>query len=164
MARSYSGETQSPPVKQSPQTELLQAEAYPGTCAAAPRPAAGRLLSPDTQSKSPHRRRSRRPGPPTSETGRRCGFPPGPGTKTDMSTRRWRSGSAVLSGRRTDTSPMSDRVLHKALRALRATLSNVWSPVSRLSEANSRMKVPTPAVQVTEVSVGLTPFRRFTVP
>ena len=62
------------------------------------------------------------------------------------------------------TSPMSDLVFHKAPRACRATFSNVWSPVSRLSVANSRMKVPTPAVQVTGVSVGLTPFRRFTVP
>lgn len=65
---------------------------------------------------------------------------------------------------RTVTSPMSDLVFHKALRARRATFSNVSSPVSRLRVANSRMKVPTPAVQVTGVSVGLTPFRRFTVP
>lgn len=50
---------------------------YPGTCRAAPRPAAGWLLSPDTQSKSRPRRRFPRPGPPTSETARRCGFPPG---------------------------------------------------------------------------------------
>lgn len=62
------------------------------------------------------------------------------------------------------TSPMSDLVFHRALRARRATFSNVGSPVSRLSVANSRMKVPTPAVQVTGVSVGLTPCRRFTVP
>lgn len=62
------------------------------------------------------------------------------------------------------TSPMSDLVFHRALRARRATFSNVSSPVSRLSVANSRMKVPTPAVQVTGVSVGLTPCSRFTVP
>lgn len=62
------------------------------------------------------------------------------------------------------TSPMSDLVFHRALRARRAAFSNVLSPVSRLSVANSRMKVPTPAVHVTGVSVGLTPFRRFTVP
>lgn len=62
------------------------------------------------------------------------------------------------------TSPISDLVFHRALRARRATFSNVGSPVSRLSVANSRMKVPTPAVQVTGVSVGLTPRRRFTVP
>lgn len=59
---------------------------------------------------------------------------------------------------------MSDLVFHKALRARRAVFSNVSSPVSRLSVANSRMNVPTPAVHVTGVSVGLTPFRRFTVP
>lgn len=62
------------------------------------------------------------------------------------------------------TSPMSDLVFHRALRAWRAAFSNVGSPVSRLSVANSRMKVPTPAVQVTGVSEGLTPCRRFTVP
>lgn len=62
------------------------------------------------------------------------------------------------------TSPMSDLVFHKALRARRAVFSNISSPVSRLSVANSRMNVPTPAVHVTGVSVGLTPFRRFTVP
>lgn len=62
------------------------------------------------------------------------------------------------------TSPMSDLVLHRARRAWRAVSSNVSSPVSRLSAANSRMKVPTPAVHVTGVSVGLTPCRRFTVP
>lgn len=59
---------------------------------------------------------------------------------------------------------MSDLVFHRALRALRAAFSNVSSPVSRLSVANSRIKVPTPAVHVTGVSVALTPFRRFTVP
>lgn len=62
------------------------------------------------------------------------------------------------------TSPMSDLVFHSDLNALRATSSNTVSPVRRLSVANSRMKVPTPAVQVTGVSVGLTPFSRFTVP
>lgn len=59
---------------------------------------------------------------------------------------------------------MSDLVFHKARRARRAVSSNVSSPVSRLSAANSRMKVPTPAVHVTGVSVGLTPCRRLTVP
>lgn len=62
------------------------------------------------------------------------------------------------------TSPMSDLVVHRALSARRATSSNVASPVSRLSVANSRMNVPTPAVQVTGVSVGLTPCSRLTVP
>lgn len=59
---------------------------------------------------------------------------------------------------------MSDRVSHRAVSARRAALSNVGSPVRRLSAANSRMKVPTPAVQVTGVSLGLTPLSRFTVP
>lgn len=59
---------------------------------------------------------------------------------------------------------MSDLVLHSAVRARRAAFSNAGSPVSRLRAANSRMKVPTPAVQVTGVSVGLTPCSRFTVP
>lgn len=66
--------------------------------------------------------------------------------------------------RRDITSPMSDLVFHSALSARRAAFSNVGSPVSRLSVANSRMKVPTPAVQVTGVSVGLTPCSRLTVP
>lgn len=77
---------------------------------------------------------------------------------------RRRSSGDLRRRRRAVTSPMSDRVFHKALSARRATFSKVGSPVSRLSVANSRMKVPTPAVQVTGVSVGLTPFRRFTVP
>ena len=62
------------------------------------------------------------------------------------------------------TSPMSERVFHSERSARLATSSNMGSPVRRLRVANSRMKVPTPAVQVTGVSVGLTPLRRFTVP
>lgn len=70
----------------------------------------------------------------------------------------------MLLTRVTFTSPMSDLVFHRALSARRAVSSYVALPVSRLSVANSRMKVPTPAVQVTDVSVGLTPRSKLTVP
>lgn len=62
------------------------------------------------------------------------------------------------------TRPISDRVFQSATRAFRATSSKTGSPVRWLRVENSRMNVPTPAVQVIGVSVGLTPLSRFTVP
>jgi hypothetical protein len=44
------------------------------------------------------------------------------------------------------------------------TSSNNGSPVSLERVPNSKMKVPTPAVQVMLVSPAGTPYRRFTVP
>lgn len=62
------------------------------------------------------------------------------------------------------TSPISDRLSQRRIRATLATSSNTGSPVRLLRVANSTMKVPIPAVQVTGVSPGFTPWSRFTVP
>ena len=55
------------------------------------------------------------------------------------------------------TSPISDRLSQRRIRATLATSSNTGSPVRLLRVANSTMKVPIPAVQVTGVSPGFTP-------
>lgn len=62
------------------------------------------------------------------------------------------------------TSPISERFFHSAFRAFLATSSNTGSPVRWLKVANSTIKVPIPAVQVTGVSPGFTPCNKFTVP
>ena len=62
------------------------------------------------------------------------------------------------------TKPISDLLLFKACRACKATSSNLGSPVKRLKVPNSRMNVPTPAVHVSTVSLGSTPYLRLTVP
>lgn len=59
---------------------------------------------------------------------------------------------------------MEDFVSFSAAMALNAIFSKLGSPVNLLRVANSIRNVPTPAVHVSGVSFGSTPYFRLTVP